>query len=152
MSAFVVLTAWLFQRGSPESRDPDDPSSPEERDPALDAQDPDAPWPVRSGRLARSLYSHSLGVALGLLFALSFLAHWINSTRHAADEAIAHGQAPPTMLERIGDSGFWYESFQNWQSEFLSTAVLIVLSIYLRERGSSQSKPVGAPHEKTGSA
>jgi hypothetical protein len=149
MAVFVFLTAYLFQRGSAESKDPDKPS-PEDRDPAHEAHKPDAPWPVRAGALARSLYSHSLGIALALLFALSFFAHLVNSTRHAAEEATAHGEAAPTLMDRMGDAEFWFESFQNWQSEFLSTAVLIVLAIFLRERGSSQSKPVAAPHAKTG--
>jgi hypothetical protein len=151
MAVFVVLTAYLIQRGSAESKDPDE-ASPEDRDPALDADKPDAPWPVRSGALARTLYSHSLGITLALLFAVSFVAHWVNSTRHAAEQAVAHGQTPPTLAARLADAEFWFESFQNWQSEFLSTAVLIVLAIFLRERGSSQSKPVGAPHAKTGTA
>jgi hypothetical protein len=151
MAVFVVFTAYLFQRGSPESKDPDE-SSAQDRDPALDADKQDAPWPVRAGRLARSLYSHSLGIALVILFVLSFVGHWINSTRHAGEEAIAHNQPPPGLLERIGSAEFWFESFQNWQSEFMSTAVLILLAIFLRERGSSQSKPVGASHAETGAA
>jgi hypothetical protein len=66
------------------------------------------------------------------------------------EEAARHGQPLATMTETLGDPEFWYESFQNWQSEFLSIAVLIVLGIYLRERGSAESKPVAAPHAMTG--
>ncbi len=149
MGAYVTLTAYLFQRGSPESKDPD-AAAPQDRDPALDARKTGAPWPVRAGGLARTLYAHSLGLALFLLFALSFTLHWINSTRAAAEEAIQHGQPPPGLMEHLGDAGFWFESFQNWQSEFLSTGVLIVLAIFLRERGSPESKPVAAPHSQTG--
>lgn len=149
MWAFVMLTAYLFQRGSPESRDPDK-AAPQDRDPKLDARKRSAPWPVRAGGLAREVYSHSLGLALLALFLASFALHWINSARKAADEAVAHGQQAPTFLTYLAEPGFWFESFQNWQSEFLSTAVLIVLSIYLRERRSPESKPVGAPNAKTG--
>jgi hypothetical protein len=149
MAAYVVLTAYLFQRGSPESKDPDE-KAPQDRDPKADANKSDAPWPVRVGGLARTVYAHSLGLALGLLFLASFVLHWINSTRHAADEAMRMGDAPPTRLEHLRSAELWFESFQNWQSEFLSTAVLIVLAIYLRERGSPESKPVGAPHSQTG--
>lgn len=151
MWAYVMLTAYLFQRGSEESLDPDDPgAAPQKRDPALDADKPDAPWPVRVGGPARALYAHSLGLALLTLFAASFLLHWMNSARRAMDEAERHGDAAPGLVAHLGTPEFWFESFQNWQSEFLSTAVLIVLAIFLRERGSPESKPVGAPHALTG--
>jgi hypothetical protein len=149
MWAFVMLTAYLIQKGSPESRKPDE-ENPQDRDPRLDENNPDAPWPVRAGGLARTMYSHSLGFALLALFVASFVLHWVNSMRHAADEALAHNEAPPTLMERLGESEFWFESFQNWQSEFLSTAVLIVLAVFLRERHSPESKPVGEGHAKTG--
>lgn len=149
MGMYVVLTAYLFQRGSPESKDPDKPA-PQDRDPALDADKPDAPWPVRAGGLVRTLYSHSLGIALLLLFAASFALHLAGSASHAAEQAIAAGEPPPSLLDHLGSASFWFESFQNWQSEFLSTGLLIVLAVFLRERGSPESKAVGAPHEKTG--
>lgn len=149
MWAFVMLTAYLVQRGSPESKDPDKPA-PQDRDPARGADDPQAPWPVRAGALTRALYSHSLGLALLFLFAMSFVLHWLNSARHAAEEALAHHEPPPGLWQWLGDAEFWFESFQNWQSEFLSTAVLIVLGIFLRERRSPESKPVSAPHGETG--
>ena len=66
------------------------------------------------------------------------------------EEAIQHGRPEQTIVETLADAEFWYESLQNWQSEFLSIAVLIVLGIYLRERGSPESKPVAAPHGLTG--
>ena len=150
MWVFVMLTAYLFQRGSPESKDPDD-DSPQDRDPARDADKPSAPLPVRIGGWMRAVYSHSLGLALLSLFLASFVLHWINSGRRAAGEALAHGHAPAGLWSYLLQPEFWFESFQNWQSEFLSTAVLIVLAIFLRERGSPESKPVGAPHSQTGS-
>lgn len=149
MWAYVMLTAYLFQRGSPESKDPDE-TAPQDRDPALDAKNPAAPWPVRAGKIARGLYAHSLGLALLILFLATFVLHWLNSARHAADEAKEHGEPAASALEHLGDMQFWFESFQNWQSEFLATAVLIVLAVFLRERGSPESKPVAAPHEETG--
>lgn len=149
MAAYVILTAYLFQRGSPESKDPDKPA-PQDRDPALDANKPRAPWPVRAGGVARTLYAHSLGLALTLLFLVSFALHWMNSAAHAAEDAVRAGEHAPSLLAHLGSAELWFESFQNWQSEFLSTAVLIVLAIFLRERGSPESKPVGAPHAQTG--
>lgn len=149
MWAYVMLTAYLFQRGSPESKDPDE-AAPQDRDPALDRSKKGAPWPVRHGGPMARLYSHSLGHALLALFGISFGLHWLNSARHAADEARAHGQPAASVMSHLGEPAFWFESFQNWQSEFLSTAVLIVLAIWLRERGSPESKAVSDPHGKTG--
>jgi len=148
MAAYVVLTAILIQRGSSESKDPDAP--PRDTHLASQAVKSGAPAILRAGRLARALYARSLGIALGLLFLLSFLLHWTQSARAAAEKALEHGSAPPTLLGYLGDPQLWFESFQNWQSEFLSTAVLVVLSIFLRQRESPESKPVAAPHTQTG--
>jgi hypothetical protein len=148
MAAYVVLTAVLIQRGSSESKDPDAP--PRDQNLAAQAMKPGAPAGLRAGRLARALYARSLGIVLGLLFLLSFLLHWTQSAKAAAAEAIEHGEAAPTLIGYLGDPQLWFESFQNWQSEFLSTAVLVVLSIFLRQRESPESKPVAAPHAQTG--
>ncbi|MGD9476374.1 DUF6766 family protein [Shinella sp. G-2] len=149
MSAYVALTAFLFQRGSAESRDPD-ASAEQDEDPASHRGDPDAPLPVRLGGLSASLYAYSLGIALFVLFLLSFALHLQHSAAAEAVAALSHGTPPPTIWQHAGSAEFWFESFQNWQSEFLSTAVLVVLSIFLRFRGSPESKPVAAPHSKTG--
>lgn len=149
MSAYVVLTAFLFQRGSAESRDPDKPA-PQDDDPALHGDDPQAPQPVRYGGVLREVYSWSLGVVLFALFLTSFVLHLHNSALAEAQEALRHGQPAPTLVAHLGSTKFWFESFQNWQSEFLSTAVIVVLSIFLRFRGSPESKPVAAPHSQTG--
>jgi glycerol uptake facilitator-like aquaporin len=150
MSAYVVLTAMLIQRGSAESRDPDDP--PRDKDLKAQARSPKAPRILKGGDTARWLYAHSLGIALFTLFLLSFLLHWRNSAGAAAEQALQHGETPPGVLAYLGDPQLWFESFQNWQSEFLSTAVLVVLSIWLRQRESPESKAVAAPHESTGAA
>ncbi len=148
MSAYVVLTAMLIQRGSAESRDPDDP--PRDEGLATQAHKPGAPRILMGGDAARWLYAHSLGLALFTLFLLSFALHWWNSANSAAEEAQAHGEPANSLFAHLGEAEFWFESFQNWQSEFLSTAVLIVLAIFLREKGSAESKPVAAPHSETG--
>jgi hypothetical protein len=144
MAVYVVLTAVLIQKGSPESRNPEE--SPKERS----GRSPDAPWPVRKGGLWLRWYAHSLSMTLLLLFGLSFWLHLLGSTRHVNDAALLHGAPAETAAERLADPEFWFESFQNWQSEFLSIGVLIILGIFLRERGSPQSKPVRAPHSQTG--
>ena len=148
MSAYVVLTAILIQRGSSESKDPDGP--PRDDDLAVQALKPGAPAILRKGRLARTLYARSLGTVLFILFLLSFVLHWTQSAHAAAEEAKEHGEAALSTMAYLGDPQLWFESFQNWQSEFLSTAVLVVLSIFLRQRESPESKPVAAPHSHTG--
>ena len=145
MAVYVVLTASLIQRGSSESRDPDAPT----RD-HLPSNDPDAPRFARTGGLLGWLYAHSLGLTLSALFIASFVLHWTFSARAAAEEAAIHGEAAKSTLSYLGDPQLWFESFQNWQSEFLSTAALVVLSIFLRQKNSPESKPVAAPHSKTG--
>jgi hypothetical protein len=99
----------------------------------------------------RALYARSLGLALFALFLISFVIHWTQSAQVAAQNAIEHREVPLSTLAYLGDPQLWFESFQNWQSEFLSTAVLVVLSIFLRQRESPESKAVAAPHSETGS-
>ena len=149
MAAYVLLTAILVQKGSSESKKPHE-ANPEDEAPEKRRNRPEAPWPVHRGGLILRLYSHSLSLALSALFLLSFWGHLAGSTRRMNEEAVRHGQPLHTLLETLTDAEFWYESFQNWQSEFLSIAVLIVLGIFLRERGSPESKPVAAPHAATG--
>ena len=149
MSAYVMLTAFLFQRGSAESKYPDD-TAPQDADPARQAADPAAPLPVRLGGFMRSLYSYSLGLALFLLFVATFAMHVRDSAAAQAAEALMHGEPAPTIIDHLFSAQLWFESLQNWQSEFLSTAVIVVLSIFLRFRGSPESKPVAAPHSETG--
>lgn len=142
MAAYVVLTAYLFQRGSAESRDPDEPDR---------AEDELSELPWRARPLVGFLYAHSLGIALAFLFVASFVLHWWGSAAAASADALLHGSEPVSTWAYLADSRLWFESFQNWQSEFLSTAVLVVLSIFLRYRGSPESKPVAAPNSETGS-
>jgi Domain of unknown function (DUF6766) len=105
---------------------------------------------VRKGGLALTLYAHSLSTALAILFVLSFLGHAASGTHQYNEEQRVHGQVPITMLQYLGTARFWFESFQNWQSEFLAVGTVVVLSIWLRERGSPESKPVHSAHAKTG--
>lgn len=141
MSAYVILTAMLFQRGSAESRDPDEPDRPGDELPlATRIRRPILSW----------LYSYSLGTALALLFVVSFALHWWASLTAANEEALRHGSEIQTLGSYLLNAQLWFESFQNWQSEFMSTAVLIVLSIFLRHKGSPESKPAGAANSETG--
>lgn len=149
MSAYVLLTCFLFQKGSAESNDPEAP--PRDDNLTARAKKPGAPRILRAGAFARAIYANSLGLALLLLlFTASFLLHWRYSAMEAASEARSHGEPALSIAEYLWDAQLWFESFQNWQSEFLSTAVLVVLTIFLRQRESPESKPVAAPHGQTG--
>lgn len=151
MAMYVLLTIFLFQRGSSESK-PMDKDAPQDEDPRKAPIKAQTPWPVKRGGLALKLYEHSLSIALLLLFLGSFLAHAISGASAYNEEQLHHGESETvTTLQYLGTSQFWFESFQNWQSEFLAVAVLVGLSVYLRERGSPESKPVAEPHYETGS-
>ncbi|HYH14046.1 MAG TPA: DUF6766 family protein [Flavisolibacter sp.] len=144
MALFVVLTIFLYQKGSSESKDPDDPEGEEDRAP--DPTKEDAPWPVKQGGVFLKLYKHSLTIVLFLLFALSFVAHWYGSMKDYNEEQHLSGKPTETAMQYLGNSRFWFESFQNWQSEFLSIFAMVVLSVFLRQKGSPQSKPVDAAY------
>ncbi len=135
MAAYVLFTVFLFQRGSAESNDPD-------------AAEVAATHPRRT--LAQRLYAHSLSLAFGFLFVMSLALHAQGGAVHHTLEQQAHGGAPVSTVAFLCTAQFWFESFQNWQSEFLALFAMVVLSIFLRERGSPESKPVEAPHGKTG--
>ncbi|MHB0949565.1 MAG: DUF6766 family protein [Gemmatimonadaceae bacterium] len=149
MGLFVVLTTMLRQKGSSESKGFGGPEEVDE-DPRAHRHDPGAPWPVRRGGLVLAVYERSLSGALFLLFAISFALHAAGGAREYSSEQLAHGGRAVTAWQFLATSQFWFESFQNWQSEFLSVGMLIVLTIWLRDRGSPQSKPVAAPHAQTG--
>jgi hypothetical protein len=151
MGAFILLTSFLYQKGSPESKDPDGEEEVDE-DPEDHRHEPGAPVWVRRGGLYMRVYSHSLTLALFLLFLLSFSLHAAGGAKAYNEEQKEHGGPTVSTIGYLGTSRMWFESFQNWQSEFLSIWALIVLSIYLRQKGSAESKPVHAPHEKTGTA
>ena len=148
MGIYVVFTAFLFQRGASESKDPDEAEE-VDRDPRAGRHRNDAPWPVRRGGWVLALYEHSLSLALFALFLASFALHAVGSTKAHAEERLARGEPAVGLIGHVGSADFWFESFQNWQSEFLSTAVLVVLSIFLRQRESPESKAVAAPHWQT---
>ncbi len=151
MGMYVLLTAFLFQKGSPESKKLDEKEE-VDRDPEkTNKKGKDVPWPVRRGGLILKLYKNSLCFALFLLFLLSFLLHAAGGAKEFSQDQIEHGGQAVSMIQYLGTSRFWFESFQNWQSEFLSVAVLIIFSIFLRQKGSPESKPVDAPHSQTGS-
>ncbi len=150
MGAFVLATVWLRQKGSPESK--------RGRGRRAGGRGPSPRRPGRRRALAAGtggvklgLYERSLSIALFGLFFLSWALHALGGAREFSAEQEAHGGSPVGVFSYVRTSQFWFESFQNWQSEFLAVGALVVLSIYLRQRGSPESKPVAAPHAVTGS-
>jgi len=146
MGVYVLLTVWLRQKGSAESR------------PMDEAEDDTEPTPVerqprawRRGGVVRWLYANSLSIAFLLLFFFSFTGHLFGSWRKSIGDAAMHHVPAESLGSYALDPSFWFESFQNWQSEFLAVLSLVVLSIFLRQKDSPQSKPVDAPNDKTGS-
>jgi hypothetical protein len=146
MALYVLLTISLRQEGSSESKSIGEDEE-VDREPKPHK---DAPWPVRKGGIWLKLYSSSLSIAFAILFLLSFVLHFYGSWSDANDERLSKGELPQTWTSYIVESRFWFESFQNWQSEFLAVASIVLLSIWLRQKGSPESKPVDAPHRQTG--
>jgi hypothetical protein len=150
MGAYVILTAFLYQKGSPESKKLDEKESVDKDPSNAGRKKKGAPWPVRRGGFVLKIYENSLSLALFTLFLISFALHAAGGARLYSHEQMLHGSPSVSTLQYLGTSRFWFESLQNWQSEFLSVFTLVILSIFLRQRGSPESKPVDSPHSKTG--
>jgi len=150
MGCYVVLTVFLYQRGSSESKEPGGKEA-VDRDPLKSRNKADAPSPVRKGGWQLKLYSSSLSIAFFGLFAISLVLHAVGGTSTYNESRALHGEPAVSVLGYMQSARFWFESFQNWQSEFLAIWCMVVFSIFLRQQGSPESKPVDAPHSQTGS-
>lgn len=149
MGSLVLFTIWLKQKGSRDSkklRGKEDVDT-ESRYAIIHATN----WRTRKTAIAHRIYSNSLTIALFALFIISFLLHGIGGVQAANEEALQHGGETMSLVQYLSSSQFWFESFQNWQSEFLAVGSLLVLSIFLRQRKSPESKPIGEPNKQTGS-
>ncbi|MCZ4578437.1 DUF6766 family protein [Gordonia amicalis] len=149
MGMYVVLTAFLYQRGSSESK-PVDSEAPQDVDPRAEKERAGAPWPIRRGGWVLAVYENSLSIAFFALFLASFGLHAFGGARAYSTEQEQHGEAAVTVWQYLTTSQFWFESMQNWQSEFVAVAAIVVLSVVLRQRNSAESKPVADPHLATG--
>ena len=148
---YITATVWLVQKGSPESKPLDNAGRESDEDQKVGeyATPESPPWARRRGwRL--TVYSRSLSLVMGGIFLASWLAQSIAGQSAYDERRIAQLEAPVSWLSYISSADFWNRTFQNWQSEFLAVASMVGLSIYLRERGSPESKPVGTPHDATG--
>ena len=147
---FILATVWLVQRGSPESKRLDERGRESDEDQLLGrhVRKDSPPW-ARAGGWRTRVFSHSLALTMGAIWFVSWLAQSIAGWSAYSEEQLQDQGSPVTYLEYLGRPDFWARTFQNWQSEFLAVGSMVVLSIYLRERGSPESKPVGAPHAET---
>jgi hypothetical protein len=148
---YIFATVWLIQRGSSESKKPGEegPESEKEQRIGRHAQDDSPEW-ARTGGWRTALFSRSLGLLMGGLFLLTWAASSIAGWAAFNSEQLGERQDPVSWLGYVGEADFWNRSFQNWQSEMLAVGSMAVFSVYLRQRGSPESKPVGVAHAETG--
>jgi len=147
---FIFATVWLIQRGSPESKKPGHagPGTRKEQRMGRFARAGSPRWSAAGG-VREWAYANSLLIVMGAVFLLSWFAQSLGGMAALNEQNAQHGQAALTWLEYIVAPDFWNRTLQNWQSEFLAVGAMVTLSIYLRQQGSSQSKPVGASHAAT---
>jgi hypothetical protein len=150
---FALATVWLLQKGSPESKELDQAGTESDKEQKVGRYaDRDSPTLARYGDWRTSLYSNSHLLVLGLIFIASWFAQSVSGWSEFNEEQQAHGSQAVSWLAYVGSADFWEATLQNWQSEFLAVGSFAVLAIYFRQRGSPESKPVGAPtSDATGS-
>jgi hypothetical protein len=148
---YILATVWLLQRGSPESKPLDDAGTESDKDQKVGRfAGPDSPAWAKVHGARRTVFSSSLGLAMGLIFLGSWLAQGVAGTAAFNQQQLSQREDPVSFLGYLVSSDFWNRTLQNWQSEFLAVGSMAVLSIYLRQRGSPESKPVGTAHAATG--
>ncbi len=149
----IVATVWLVQRGSTESKKPEEAGPESDADARVGEHAPrDAPAWAKVRGLRLKVYENSLGLAMLGIFLAAWFAQSLSNWRMFDEEQAAHGDPTVSWLAYLREADFWNRTLQNWQSEFLAVATMVAFSIYLRQRGSPESKPVGAPHAETGSS
>jgi hypothetical protein len=150
---FILATVWLIQRGSNESKPPADVGLESDRKQLVGphAQRNSPRWAKLAG-WRRRLYENSLLIVMTAIFVGAWAGQSVTAWSEFNDEQRAHGEPAASWLTYLGDADFWEKTLQNWQSEFLAVGSMAVFTIYLRQRGSPESKPVGAPHDQTGSS
>jgi hypothetical protein len=148
---YLLLTVWLLQRGSPESKELDKVGGESDEEQKVRAHaEKDSPAWAKAGGWRLAVYSNSLGLVMGLVFLASWTAQSLAGWAAYNRERLVDLRDPISWTAYLGHSDFWSRTLQNWQSEFLAVGSFAVLAIYLRQRGSSQSKPVGEAHTSTG--
>jgi hypothetical protein len=148
---YIFATVWLVQRGSSESKEPDEigPETDEEQRVGKFARKDSPPW-VRAGGWRAAVYSRSLGYVMAALFLLTWGSSSVAGWAAYNNDQLGNLQDPVSWTGYLGEADFWNRSFQNWQSELLAVGSMAIFSVYLRQRGSPESKPVGVAHDVTG--
>lgn len=150
---YILATVWLVQRGSSESKPPGKEGTDSDEQAALGAHaTPRSPTWARVGGIRTAIYSHSLVIVFTAIFLAAWAAQSISGWRDYNNERIGDDRGPVSWVSYLGRADFWDRTLQNWQSEFLAVGTMAIFAVYLRQRGSPESKPVGAPHEATTSA
>jgi hypothetical protein len=148
---FILLTVWFLQRGSPESKELHKAGSESDRDQLVgEHARHDSPAWAKARGLRRKLYENSLLLVMGTIWVGSWFAQSITGVNEYNAERLSHQEDAISWLSYLGKADFWENTLQNWQSEFLAVGSMAILAVYLRQRGSPESKPVGAPHHATG--
>jgi hypothetical protein len=148
---FMFATVWLLQRGSPESKELDKPGRESKRDQRLEyASDAESPLWARVGGLRTAIYSNSLLILMTAIFLGSWFAQSVTGWTEFNQQLREHHEPAISWLSYVGSADFWEHTLENWQSEFLAIGSFAAFTIFLRQRGSPESKPVGAHHTATG--
>ena len=148
---YIFFTVWLLQRGSPESKEMNKVGRESEKDQKLGRYaDDESPGWAKTGGLRAVVYSNSLVLVMSAIFLVSWLIQSVAGQAAYNENRLQEMQAPVGWTAYLANADFWARTLQNWQSEFLAVGTMVVFSVYLRQRGSSQSKPVGEPHDSTG--
>jgi hypothetical protein len=148
---FMLATVWLLQRGSPESKEPGREGTEPDRKQRLGRHaGSESPLWARTGGARTWVYSNSLLIVMSVIFVGSWFAQSVTGWTDFNSDQQAHGEAAVSWWSYVGSADFWEATLQNWQSEFLAVGSFVTLAVFLRQRGSPESKPVGAPHDATG--
>jgi hypothetical protein len=148
---FILLTVWLLQRGSPESKPPGEEGTESDREQRVGRHArEDSPRWARGDGLGRRLYENSLLLVMGAAWVGTWIAQALTGRVEYNAERLEHLSEPLSLGQYLGTASFWERTLQNWQSEFLAVGSMVILAVYLRQRGSPESKPVGVPHGATG--
>jgi len=148
---FILLTVWLLQRGSPESKELDSAGRESDEDQLVgDHARDDSPGWARVNGLRRMAYENSLLIVMGSIWLGTWFAQSLTGVSEYNAEQLGHQEDPVSWWHYLTTATFWEKTLQNWQSEFLAVGSMAILAVYLRQRGSPESKPVGAAHHTTG--
>jgi hypothetical protein len=148
---YIIATIWLVQKGSPESKELNKTGLESDQEQIVgEHSNAKSPAWARTRGWRLTVFSNSLGATMGLIFVLSWLVQSITGNSSYNEEQLKNFQQPAEWTEYVVSAEFWNRTLQNWQSEFLAVGSMVVLSIYLRQRGSPESKPVGSAHDDTG--